>query len=311
VQAQIERLRGSAQDIVRHEYLNALEKHTKRDTILYASAQYSASPISRGGGAPQWVFGVNDQDIHGFMAALKGLKRRQLDLILHSPGGSAEAAEQIVNYLRGKYDHIRAIVPQNAMSAATMMACACDEIVMGRQSAIGPIDPQVVVSTKNGQRSVAAEELLREFRSALAETKADPRCVPLWVAKVQQLPPGIHSTCETLISMAKEKVKTWLHQYMFANDPDGATKAKSIADWLGTMEFHKTHGHPIDINLAKRQGLKVSQLESDPTLQDLVLSVLHALDVTFMTTTCGKIVENHEGKGWCLVVQPNGKPPIP
>jgi ClpP class serine protease len=61
------------------------------------------------------------------MAALHGAKNSNLDIIIHSPGGSLEAAEQIVNYLRAKQGHIRAIIPQNAMSAATMIACACKE----------------------------------------------------------------------------------------------------------------------------------------------------------------------------------------
>jgi len=33
------------------------------------------------------------------MAALHGLKNDKLDLILHSPGGSLDAADQIVQYL--------------------------------------------------------------------------------------------------------------------------------------------------------------------------------------------------------------------
>ena len=55
---------------------------------------------------------------------MNGLRNDKLDLIIHSPGGSVEAAEQIVNYLRAKYAHIRAIIPHSAMSAATMIACA-------------------------------------------------------------------------------------------------------------------------------------------------------------------------------------------
>ena len=84
------------------------------------------------------------------MSALHGLKGKVLDLVLHSPGGSLEAADQIVQYIRSKYEHIRAIIPQNAMSAATMIACACDEIVMGKQSAIGPTDPQITFPTPSG-----------------------------------------------------------------------------------------------------------------------------------------------------------------
>ena len=81
-------------------------------------------------------------DLQGFMAAQHELKGPDLDLIVHSPGGSSEAAEQIVRYLRSRYSYIRVIVPLQAMSAGTMIACAADEIVMGRESALGPVDPQ-------------------------------------------------------------------------------------------------------------------------------------------------------------------------
>jgi hypothetical protein len=39
-----------------------------------------------------------------------------LDLLLHTRGGSAEATNAIVTYLRQKFNHIRVIIPQAAMS---------------------------------------------------------------------------------------------------------------------------------------------------------------------------------------------------
>ena len=67
-----------------------------------------------------------------------------LDLILHTPGGDTAATESIVDYLHNMFgNNIRAIVPQLAMSAGTMIACSCKEIIMGLQSSLGPIDPQL------------------------------------------------------------------------------------------------------------------------------------------------------------------------
>lgn len=74
--------------------------------------------------------------IHG-MDCSKGL-----DLVLHTPGDSPAAAEAIVNCLRAKFGNdIRVIVPQLAMSAGTMIACSAKQIIMGKQSSLGPIDP--------------------------------------------------------------------------------------------------------------------------------------------------------------------------
>ena len=124
--------------------------------------------------------------------SLHKLKGDGLDLILHSPGGSLEAADQIVQYLRAKYKHIRAIVPQNAMSAATMIACACDEIVLGKHSAIGPIDPQMLF----GQFAIPAHTILADFDKARTDITNAPQLGQLWAPRLANLPPGFLNLCE-------------------------------------------------------------------------------------------------------------------
>lgn len=111
-------------DNVRNKYIKFLADYTKRDTIIYATWWTS-------GDAPPNLVSITDEDVHAFMEALSGLNNKNLDLILHTGGGSAEATDAIVSYLRQKYKHIRIIIPQAAMSAGTMLACAADIIVMG------------------------------------------------------------------------------------------------------------------------------------------------------------------------------------
>jgi hypothetical protein len=229
------------------------------------------------------------------MASLHGLKGSKLDLVLHSPGGSLDAADQIVQYLRAKYQHIRAIVPQSAMSAATMIACACDEIVMGKHSAIGPIDPQFNI---NGA-AIPAHAILQEFDKAKADISSNPVLGNLWLPRLQQLPPGFLNLCEQTIELAKIKVGQWLGDYMFAGAQEA--NAQEIAAWLGNFNEHKTHGRPIGIALARSKGLKVTALEDDQRLQEAVLSVFHATMVTFQGTHCLKLIENQNGKGHYLV----------
>lgn len=147
-------------DIVRRKYLEQLSKHTNRSTIAYYSAWLTRSP-----NAPN--LSINDADKNAFMAVIHRLDRQKgLDLILHTPGGSLAAAESLVDYLRRMFGHdIRAIVPQIAMSAGTMIACACKEIVMGKESNLGPIDPQL-----NG---VPAHGVIAEFDQAIEQIKKD------------------------------------------------------------------------------------------------------------------------------------------
>ena len=68
------------------------------------------------------------------MEAVSNVSERELDLILTRLGGDPDAAGSIMAYLWTRFGHITAVVPVAAMSAATMMALACDEILMGGHS---------------------------------------------------------------------------------------------------------------------------------------------------------------------------------
>jgi hypothetical protein len=150
-------------DGVRRRYLAQLYELTERPVILYSTDWL-------GGGPPEAA--INLEDMQAMMEVCRGLPGPDLDLILHSPGGSAEAAASIVHYLRTRYKHIRAFVPVAAMSAATMWALACDEVVMGKHSQLGPIDPQLVTP----QGSIPARAILDQF----GQSGSVPRIPPSW-----------------------------------------------------------------------------------------------------------------------------------
>jgi len=59
--------------------------------------------------------------------------------------------------------------------------------------------------------------------------------------------------------------------------------------------FFKSHGRHIGIDEARALGLKITALEEDQTLQDLVLSVFHRATQTLDATNAVKIIENHMG----------------
>lgn len=303
IMQQVDSYKSIGQDIIRRNYLKKLADYTRRPTIIYFSSFPAKIPGISGS-----LLSIDISDIQGFMTCINELHGEEfdnnsLDLILHSPGGSLEAADQIVQYLRAKYKHIRAIVPQNAMSAATMLACACDEIVLGRESAIGPIDPQITIPGINGiQMTMPAHAILEDFKKAKQDVATNPQLAALWAPKLAAIPNGMLHFCEKTIELAKDKVGEWLDMYMFKNEDE--KNGKEIAEWLGNFGIHKTHGRPITYDVAKEKGLRVSRLEDDAVLQDLVLSVYHATLVTFDVTHCVKIIENNFGKGSYSIVQP-------
>jgi len=296
---EITKSKGGAQDTIRRKYLTELSNFTDRDVVIVSSA-FSSVKVQK---LPSILLSITNEDIQGFMSAFHKLKRDKLDLILHSPGGSLEAAEQIVNYLRSKYKHIRVIIPQNAMSAATMIACAADVIVMGKHSAIGPVDPQITIPTTTGHFVAPAQSILDEFELAKEEIKKDPQTAPIWVRRLDKYPIGFLKVCENTINLSQEIVEKWLKTWMFKDDPEKEKKAREIAEWLSKTNLHKTHGRPISMQQAREKGLKIEELEEDNNFQDKVLSVFHAAMATHLVSNCVKFIENQNGQGAFLNVE--------
>jgi len=284
-------------DPVRRKYLKKLHDYTGRNIILYAANWTQPSSV------PAEFIRISDEDIQGLMEVVSGLSGRHLDLIIHSPGGSAEAAEAMVKYLRSKFDHIRAIIPYAAMSAATMLACAANVIVMGSHSFIGPIDPQVIVHTRLGIRAVPAQAIIDQFNKAKRECRGSPKNLAVWLPIVEQYGPALIKECEEAINLSKALILEWLTKYMFSEEENAKKRAQLVATRLAKRSQFKSHSRHIDREWAKKIGLKVENLEDDDTLQDLVLSIFHATTHTFDATPAVKIIENHLGRAFIKRVQ--------
>ena len=211
-------------DKVRRKYLAALYQKTGRPVIAYASA-FLEKPGSPGDLA------IELGDLQGFMNAVAEIEDRNLDLIITSPGGSAEATESIVAYLRTRFDHIRAFIPVAAMSAATMLALGCDEIVMGAHSQLGPIDPQFTLSTPDGPRAAPGQAILDQFEKAKEELR-NPQNIGAWLPILRAYMPGLLAMCEDQQELAKRMVREWLEQYMLRGDAERASKAQAAANWF-------------------------------------------------------------------------------
>lgn len=284
-------------DQIRRKYLVLLHQHEQRAVILYAAKWTQPDPNV----SPQLV-SIVDEDLQGLMEVIHGISEPNLDLILHSPGGSLDAVEALVLYLRSKFSHIRVIVPQLAMSAATMIACAADEIVLGKHSFLGPIDPQLILTTPLGPRMVPAENILQQFEQAKEECK-DPVKLGAWLPMLNQYGPDLLVSCENARALSKKLVRGWLEEWMFKGERDGKTKARRIAEWLSNHGYFKSHGRHISRTELEQRRLRIVPLEKDQTLQDLVLSAFHATTHTFNATSAVKILENHLGKAFIKQAQ--------
>lgn len=278
-------------DRVRRKYIKQLSNHTGRNTIVYYSG-WLQKPVLANQGID---FSINDNDKNGFMTVVNKLDRTKgLDLILHTPGGGISATESIVHYLKSIFGNdIRAIVPQIAMSAGTMIACSCKSIVMGRQSNLGPIDPQLGYMPAHG--------IIEEFNRIRKEVQKDPNSIIVWREILSKYNPTLIGECEKAIKWSENMVSTWLKSNMFEHDPQRDIKVDSIIQNLGSHALTLSHGRHIHKEDLIQLGLKIEELEHDQDFQDKVLSVHHATIISITQTKATKIIENNLGKAFIQI----------
>lgn len=215
---------GSNFDVVRKRYLKKLSVYTRRNTIIYYSG-WLQKPHIQEAGIP---VGISDNDKNGFMSAIYKMDRdKGLDLILHTPGGDMAATESLIDYLRHMFGtNVRAIIPQIAMSGGTIMALSCNQIIMGKESSIGPIDPQY--------SGIAANALLAEFERIRAEIKADPSNALLWQPTLSKIRPGFITECENALEWAQKMARRLLADCMFAGEKGRSATLHKIDTALAT-----------------------------------------------------------------------------
>src|SRR5262249_26394457 len=157
-----------------------------------------------------------------------------------------------------------------AMSAGTMIAMSCKEIVMGKHSSLGPIDPQT--------GGVPAHGIVEEFARARDEILNNPATIPLWQPIINKYAPTLIGQCEKAITWSIEMVRTWLKTGMFQDEEDSVADPKidQILAYFGSHALTKAHARHIPAHQAKGVGLVVTMLEDDQELQNAVLTAYHS-----------------------------------
>jgi len=179
---------------------------------------------------------------------------------------------------------IRVIVPQISMSAGTMIAFAAKEIMLGKHSNLGPIDPQM--------GGLACQAVLDEFKQAKADIRQNPHSAALWQVIIGKYHPTFLGACKQAIEWSEKMVAEWLLKNMCNGDTN---KVENIIKTFASHTKQKSHARHISKKECEEVGLSISDLESNQDLQDAVLTTHHAFMHTFSNTLCVKIIENHNG----------------
>ncbi len=305
ISAEIQNLnRADAFDIVRRQKIDAVQQITERPLLIYTADFITPNPVKAQFASSLISISLADKD--SFDEVTRNLSQGQgIDILLHSPGGSAEATESIVELLRNRFSHIRFIIPNVAKSAATMMAMSGEQLLLDDRSELGPTDPQMIF-VQDGRVIVSPAQAIKDqFQTAQDEVNQDPKKLPAWVPILSWYGPSLLAQCDNHLALAKELVSKWLQCYMFAGDSDATKKAEAIADYLA--DHNKFHSHERRVGMADLQNLEANILDMStvPDLHEAIRDLYTAIMLTFMNTGAYKIVENGQQEALIGMVNVN------
>ncbi len=99
-----------------------------------------------------------------------------VDIILTTNGGLPNSALYIVLQCKERFQNFSVIIPRRAKSAGTLLALGASEIMMGVESELGPIDPQIVTNVKgSGKPKLIPALSLKKALELIDEKTANGR----------------------------------------------------------------------------------------------------------------------------------------
>lgn len=206
--------------------------------------------------------------------------------------------------LREKFEDIAFIIPGAAMSAGTIMVMAGDEILMDPNSALGPIDAQVMI----GKKRFPADAFLDGFKKIKKEVKEKGQLNRAYIPILQDISPADIQYCENAQDFAKKLVTEWLAKWKFKNwekhsstgkkvtEQEKKKRAQDIASVLCKHSRWLTHGRSIKIDDLTDLKLKITNYTENPTLRDAIRRYYTLLLMTFERSPIFKIYETTESQ---------------
>lgn len=264
----------------RQQLIKSIQKNTKRELIVYASN------IRHPAG------GIVQKDILAFGDLLLDKKDSDLDLLLQSPGGDIDVAEKIIYMCRDRAKSFRVIVAESAKSAATLIALAADEIVMGNTSELGPIDPQIIITTAGGETidrpAQSFLDGLKAIRDEVDEAKG--KLSPVYFPLLQQLDPALIDFCKKAVRRSRQFAEKWL---LYSQCKDNPKQASQTAEKLVDTERYLSHGTVIDYKEAANElKLHVNYLPPDDPLWQALWRLYCSYEVDMGDKKLAKVFES-------------------
>ena len=158
---------------------------------------------------------------------------RKLDVIVHSSGGSIDDAYKLARLFRryGK-DRLTFVIPRWVKSAATLLICAGDEILMTPVAELGPLDPQITQMNPFEQRLEKFSPLHIQSTLQLIRDEFESGAKDLANGMLQRLQfPLTLGSFKKLLDLGKDYLENLLTSRMLIGNEN---QVQSITDALTT-----------------------------------------------------------------------------
>ena len=191
-------------------------------------------------------------------------KRQNLLVILETEGGSIETTERIATVMRHHYStgEVSFLIPNQAMSAGTILVMSGDRILMDYYSILGPIDPQI--QNANGDW-VPGLGYLEKYKEIIAKSKKGNLTQAELAFLLDKFDPAHLHWLEQAREHGVDLLKQWLVQYKFKNWTKTRTRgvkvtskmktdrAAGVAKKLNDTKLWRSHGRGLSIDVVRNK----------------------------------------------------------
>lgn len=193
----------------------------------------------------------------------------KLDIFLYSRGGGLDVPWQLVSAFRDISEEWSVLIPFRAHSAATLIALGSDNIVMGPQAQLGPIDPSLTQYTPQGVNEISVEDVMAfiDFmgnKVGLSDQMALTNGLTNLISRVDAVTLGtVHRTYSHIRDIARKIIQS-------RRNPPTSSAIDQVISTLAEKVY--AHGHAISRTEAKAINLPV--VVPSPSLERIMWSLL-------------------------------------
>ena len=180
---------------------------------------------------------------------------QDLHVLLQSPGGDGETAVRLIRSMQSRSKEVTVIVPDQAKSAATLLALGAHHILMGPTSDLGPIDPQFPMGTGASYRLVSAKDIIAAVDEANRAVQDAPNTYPVYASLLSEMTAIQVQQARSAI----ERTQDQLTEALKSNPDRRDSETEILKDALlkPLIEDTKSHSAFFGIDSARNVGLPV------------------------------------------------------